>query len=167
MTLPEFELDFEYQELRGSSKESGGVWRYKLFEDISIIIPHLAGHTRSISFRDAKRREWARIDGQVLTIREGYVWNGCSPTRYFPIIGWIGTPTPPSVRLASLVHDAMFQFVNVADWPIPYKTCNDLFFDIMRASGFRWTCIYHGAVHRFGKRFAGEFPSRGEHSVVL
>ena len=166
MTLPEFELDFEYQELRGSSKESGGVWRYKLFEDISIIIPHLAGHTRSISFRDAKRREWARIDGQVLTIREGYSWNGASPKVWF-LGRWWGTPDYPATRLASLCHDIFYQFVNVADWPIPYKTCNDLFFDIMRASGFKWTCIYHGAVHRFGKKFAGEFPSKGEHSVLL
>lgn len=166
MTLPQFERGYEYDELMGSDKRSEGVWRYLLNEDISIQIPHIAGRKGSISFRDSKRREWARIDGDVLTIREGYSWNGASPKWWF-LGRWWGTPDYPTTRLAALTHDVLFQFVNVADWPIPYKSCNDIFFDIMKASGFKFSGIYHGAVRLFGKSFAGKFPARGEHSVIL
>lgn len=163
MNLPEFVLGSQYRELRG------GNYRFELLTDISVVVPYLVkiDHTPCVSFRDNRKKEWARLTGAALTIRAGYRWNGSSPKWWVPLIGWVGTPDPIPTRLASLVHDVCFQFLRTADWPIPYEECNSLFHQIMVALNFKRANTYHGAVKDFGKLFCGNYPAKGEHSVLL
>jgi hypothetical protein len=163
MTLPEFTEGVHYRQLRGGS------YRFELLKDITIEIPHLKkrGHNKEISFRDHLRREWVRIKGSFYTIRKGYRWNGCSPKRWLPIIGWVGTIDFIRTRLASCFHDTGFQFLLVADYPLSFQDVNEVFRDIMAALKFRLTNAYHGAVRDFGKHFSGDYPERGEHSIIL
>lgn len=163
MILPEFHRATHYHPLRG------GRFRFELLRDVSIRIPALGCHTASISFRDFRNVEWARIDGDILTARAGYAWNGASPCRWIGIgkLGfWLGTPTPHECVLATLFHDICFQFLRTHYWPIPICQCNGLFHDIMVAAGFKFASTYHGAVEDFGELFAGKYPKRGEFSQL-
>lgn len=166
MKLPEFAQGIHYEELRGSHPHSHGDYRFRLLADVTLQLSALALHTRSISFRDAKRNEWARIDGDKLTIRRCYAWNGASP-KWWLLGRWMGTPDFEPTRLATLVHDVCFQFLRVADWPLQIDACNTLFYQIMVQQNFKLANTYFGAVTDFGERFAGKYPRQGEHSVVL
>lgn len=163
MNLPEFTEGEHYRQLRG------GQYRFELLQDITIEIPQLKKrrHDRIIHFCDHLRRVWVKITGSLYTICKGYRWNGCSPKRWLPIIGWVGTIDFIGTRLASCFHDTGFQFLRVADYPLSFEEVNELFRDIMAALNFRLANAYHGAVRDFGKHFSGEYPERGEHSVIL
>lgn len=163
MNLPEFTEGVHYRQLRG------GKYRFELMVDVTLEIPELAknGHDKNVSFRDCMRWEWVRINGTFYTIKKGYRWNGCSPKRWIPIIGWVGTVDFDSTRLASCFHDTGFQFFRVADYPLTFDQINGVFFNIMAALKFRFANIYYDAVCRFGKCFSSKFPERGEHSIIL
>jgi hypothetical protein len=164
MILPEFTEGVHYRQLRG------GKYRFELLRDVAVCLPQLAGHAAHLSCRDAMRREWVRIERARYTIRAGYRWNGASPKKWVGIgtFGfWVGTPDPIDSRLGSCWHDTAFQFLRVADFPIVFAAANEIFRDILRASGFRRAETWHGAVQDFGKHFVSEFPERGEHSVIL
>lgn len=163
MKLPLFTRAVHYRMLRG------GNFRFDIPADVSLRVPFLAGHTESISFRDYRNVEWARIDRDVLTARAGYAWNGASPCWWVGLGRWgfwAGTPTPHECVLATLFHDICFQFVRTHLWPIPICECNALFHDIMVFQGFKFAHTYHGAVVDFGERFAGDYPKRGEFSTA-
>lgn len=105
---------FSYRET--TPEERMGKWRFVLAEDLHVRMPWR--FTGDISFRDDAGREWMRITGDIRTIRKGYAWDGCSPKRHLPGVGWIGTPDPESTRLASCVHDAGYQFSGTPDFPL-------------------------------------------------
>jgi len=164
MNLPEFTEGTHYRQLRG------GQYRFELLVDVTLTIPQLAGHRATISFLDHHRREWVRIERDRYTIRAGYRWNGASPKKWVGIgtVGvWVGTLDWEATRLASGWHDTAFQFFRVADFPLEFAEVNEIFRDILRAAGFRRAETWHGAVRDFGKHFIGEFPEKGEHSVIL
>lgn len=161
MILPEFAEGIHYRKLRG------GKYRFQLLKDVSLKLSQLDAHTHKVSFRDHRGTEWARIDGDTLVIRKYYSWNGCSPCCWVPIIGWVGTPTPYPVILASLVHDSLFQFCFTQHFPITVDQCNDVFYDIMKANQFRWSNTYFGAVVDFGWFFVGKTPGGGDHSFLI
>lgn len=163
MIVPAFDSNRHYIELRGGSS------RFELNGDVALTVPYLERikHRGHISFRDAKKHEWANIADATLVVRGPYRWNGASPKWWLPLVGWVGTPDPPATRLATLVHDVCFQFLRTADWPIPYEECNALFHQIMVAHNFKRANTYHGAVKDFGKLFCGDYPAKGEHSIIL
>lgn len=166
LVLPEFAEGVHYRQLRG------GRYRFELLADVSIKIPCMAGASDSISFRDCKNVEWARIDGDTLTGRTPYAWNGASPCWWvnLGICGfWAGTPTPYPVVMATLYHDICFQFLRTYHWPrqLSFSACNELFRDIMIQQGFRLANAYYGAVTDFGQFFAGDYPRRGEFSQIV
>lgn len=161
MTLPEFVEGIHYKKLKG------GKYRFQLLADVSLKLPQLAGGTRVISFRDHKGTEWMRIDKDVVTVRKKYCWNGCSPCRWVPFVGWVGTPTPYPTILASLVHDSLWQFLHCQYFPLTQRQCDQVFLDIMKANNFRWANAYHGAVLDFGRFFVGKTPSGGDHSFLI
>lgn len=161
MTLPEFAEGIHYEQLKG------GRYRFRLLDDIEIRLPVLANHRNHVSFRDYTGKEWMRINRDVVTVRSGYAWNGCSPCLWIPFIGWVGTPTPYPVILPSLVHDALYQFVWCQFFPITLSQCDRVFFDLMVANKFRRSNTYYGAVMDFGKFFAGKTPGKGDHSHLI
>ena len=91
---------------------------------------------------------WLTLDSSgKLAITSGYAWDGCSPAaRMFGL--WMGTPTPPSVRAACLVHDALYQFLDQNYWT--RAEADAVFLTLMQQAGFRPAPIYYGAVRIFG-----------------
>lgn len=161
VTLPEFAEGYHYTQLRG------GKYRFKLLDDVELRLPVLQHHRNNVSFRDYTGKEWMRIQGDLVTIRSGYSWNGCSPCIWVPLIGWVGTPTPYPVIMASLFHDALYQFLWTQFFPLRREQCDQVFYAIMDASKFRWKHTYFGAVTDFGKFFAGHTPGGGDHSFLI
>lgn len=145
--LPLFRRDEEYCEL--SPKEGRYRWRWKLLRDVRTRMLWFTGDR--ISFTDASNREWMRFErGGWRVMRRGYVWNGCSPKRHVPIFGWVGTPDTPYNLLASLNHDGGYQFSGTDNYWMTREAEDRFFYDTMRASGFRFASLYHGAVRDFG-----------------
>jgi hypothetical protein len=90
--------------------------------------------------------------GGRITITEGYAWNGCSPKMPFLDL-LIGTPDGavykvtgrPKAYFASLVHDALYQFLDAGS-PVSRRQADDAFLRLLQASRFRLAWIYWAAV---------------------
>jgi len=145
MILPPFRLDREYRQL--SPKEGARRWRWELLRDLYTRLPFRVPDT---SFRDAQGREWMQHDFGWRIVRKGYRWNGCSPKRHVPLLGWVGTPDTSRNLLASCVHDAAYQFSGTDHWPTTREQEDTLFRDILRSAGFFGTGLWFGAVRDFG-----------------
>lgn len=131
--------------------------RYQLDEDYTVKSYHLRG----VEFANA----WATIKDEVMTIKAGYAWDGCSPTYYLPIIGWIGVPDGtrdangfPQAYHASLVHDVLCEFRQ--DIKIDQASTVDLFRDLLLQGGFspRRADLYATVVRWLGPR---DWPEPG------
>ncbi len=94
--------------------------------------------------------------GGRLTVTRGYAWNGCSPKLcLFDIL--LGTPDGvvdartgrPKTYHASLVHDALYQFVPDG-LPLTRRQADGCFLALMRETGFRPRIAYYAAVRLFG-----------------
>lgn len=94
--------------------------------------------------------------GGRLTVTRGYAWNGCSPKFcLFDIL--LGTPDGvvdarsgrPKTYHASLVHDALYQFVPDG-LPLTRRQADGCFLRLMRETGFRPRGVYYVAVRLFG-----------------
>jgi hypothetical protein len=106
------------------------------------------GIVRLILFRNGK-----------ITVTKGYAWDGCSPKFcIFDIL--IGTPDgvvdsrtrKPKTYYASLVHDALYQFLPDGV-PLIRKQADGCFLKLMTETGFAPRHIYHVAVRIFGGLF--------------
>lgn len=107
----------------------------------------------TIEFRDPAGRLWARFDGPNFTIVPGYAWNGNSPKRHVPLLGWIGTPDCKGDKtglggnlLASLVHDCLRQFARTEHMPLSVREIDVAFYDLNVLSGFPLALPYYSAV---------------------
>lgn len=69
----------------------------------------------------------------VLTIHQGYGWDGCT----------LAPDTP-----ACLLHDALYQFL--VPYPFSRAQADRFFYDQMRADGFPLAGLYFVAVRCFG-----------------
>ncbi len=110
------------------------------------------------------KNEWIEItpDG-TLTIfaseEEGkeYAWDGCTPKLcvFGRVIGTpdgrIGADGRPITWKASLVHDALYQFIQYHK--IPRKQIDDLFLANLREADFQAAWLYWAAVRTFGGIF--------------
>jgi hypothetical protein len=108
-------------------------------------------------FRDEKGKVRMVIEaGGRLTVMRGYAWNGCSPKICFLDI-LIGTPDGavygPTGRqkayFASMVHDALYQFLNAGS-PITRKQADACFLRLLGESEFVLRHFYWLAVRLFG-----------------
>lgn len=159
--LPPFLENEHYREL--SPVEGQARWRFVTLLPVSILLQKDPGVR--LSFRDPAGKEWLRIDRRILTLAEGYAWNGNSPKRWYPVIGWIGTPDPVRTRLASAFHDALCQFARVQGMPFGQPQIDLIFYHILHRSRFLFARSWHGAVKDFGSLFAN--PRPGMHAVPL
>lgn len=155
-SIPVFDLATHYEERNDSY-----TYRFTAISDTSIYTNFDTGICAS--FKDAKGKEWLRIEGHKITVRKGYSWNGCSPKR--KIFGrWVGTPDTPDNVLASLFHDALVQFYMTQHMLLNKEQIDLLFYHILVASGFKYPCQWHWAVKNFGRYAASK---NGEHSEQI
>ncbi len=133
-------------------------WIYELSTDYSWQSPHR--FTDNFEFKDKTgvTRLLISRDG-VMTVTAGYAWDGCTPK--IPI--WdilVGTPDGavssrtrhPKTYFASLVHDALYQFVPDG-LPITKLQADRCFLALMSETGFKPRYIYFVGVVVFGGLF--------------
>jgi len=140
------------------SYRQDGEYRFQLTAPFHVRVDAFAGRTYQDkqSFSTYTSSEAGEISSHPwltlgvsgdLTVSSGYAWDGCSPAA--KMFGqWLGTPTPPSVRAACLVHDALYQFLDQNYWT--RAEADAAFLALMQQAGFRLAPIYYGAVRIFG-----------------
>lgn len=124
-----------------------GPWCYVLECNLSVALPGY-GFKGCHVFIDSGKTI-AKLDGCVLTIFQGYAWNGCT-----------GAPSPPATMLGSVVHDVLYQFgcLSCAQWTRQHA--DRIFRQLLRASHFPMAAVYYAAVRLLGWRFYRKPPSR-------
>jgi hypothetical protein len=123
------------------------------------------GHSWQSPFR--VDRDWAFQDGKghtrlvitaegIISVTGGYAWDGCTPKMCFLDLV-IGTPDgvvflatgQPKTYYASLVHDALYQFLP-AGLPLTRAQADRCFLVLMTESEFALRHVYYLAVRAFG-----------------
>lgn len=87
--------------------------------------------------------------GSTLTVFCRYGWDGCSPKFSF-LNYWIGTPDPKETILASLIHDALSQFLHLSCMKVDKGDVDLIFFGIMKQNRAKVANLYYQAVSKFG-----------------
>jgi len=130
-------------------------WLYRLDRTFTwesgLALPH------DLAFRDKQGtvRLVIETSGRI-TVMRGYAWNGCSP-KFCVLDILIGTPDgvvhagtgKPKAYYASLVHDALYQFLPVAA-PVTRRDADRCFLRLLAASDFKPRYVYWLAVRVFG-----------------
>jgi hypothetical protein len=87
-------------------------------------------------------RIWLEIyENGTIVVSKGYAWDGTTLSPDFK-----------STYYASLLHDALYQFLNRGN-PLSRKEIDCIFRDIMKRDGFKLAGLYYGAVRAFGGIF--------------
>lgn len=82
------------------------------------------------------KNEWIEIRNSAMTIQQGYAWDGATPSKRLPVVGWVGVPEGPLTQdgrpvswKATLIHDALCQYrkdirnINKSDTVALFKRC--------------------------------------------
>ena len=105
-----------------------------------------------------RRRLELRPDGEAKVLAN-YAWDGCTPKfAIWDIV--FGTPdgipnsrtTKPKTYYASLLHDALYQFLD-AGLPMSRAGADRVFLQLLTRDGFGPKWIYYAAVRMFGGGF--------------
>ena len=153
--LPKFEKDIHYSEL--SPKDGKYKYRYKLTRSVIVRWDDYIPDGTRISFKDQNNREWLYVDDFHFIIPKRYSWDGCTPKRHFPILGWAGTPDFEETIFPSLVHDAFCQFQHTEHFPFPRHTVDMIFKNLLDEKKFFWSKLYYT-----GTRIGARFPAKAE-----
>lgn len=163
LSLPVFRKQWEYYELPNKHMAK---WRFKFSRDYALFLTFNTGiHAE---FYDKNEKHWMTIDGNIIIIKAGYAWNGCSPKRC--LFGqWVGTPDYKQTILASGIHDALCQFFNCEHFLLDKYTVDLIFYHIMKRKEFHLTDIYYGAVNKFGNytKEDGEYSKEINYEQVV
>jgi hypothetical protein len=120
-------------------------WLYRLEQNYAWDSQHQI--SEDLVFRDkAGKVRLVFEQSGLITVTRGYAWNGCSPKFcFFDIL--LGTPEGvvhastghPKTYYASLVHDAMYQFLGDG-LPVKRHHADRFFLELLSASEFapRW-----------------------------
>ena len=133
----------------------GVKWIYCLPDDYSWRCPFPVGRDYAFQDKDGRTRLIIKSDG-TLTVTKGYAWDGCSPKFCFLDLV-IGTPDgvvfagtgQPKTYFASLVHDALYQFLPDG-LPLSRAQADRCFLLLMSKSEFRLRYLYYAAVRLCG-----------------
>ena len=138
--------------------KEGVKWVFKLEQEY--IFHSNRDLLQDVRFTDNKNkvRLIIRRNGEII-IPLGYAWDGCTPKFcFFDIL--IGTPdgvvysgtVKPKTYYASLVHDALYQFLPEMPEEIPLtrRDADLFFFELMENSLFAPRWIYWLTVRTFG-----------------
>ncbi|MBI4637148.1 MAG: DUF1353 domain-containing protein [Candidatus Rokubacteria bacterium] len=128
-----------------------------------------------MAFRDRRGRVRLVVEqsGRI-TVMRGYSWNGCSPKFcFFDVVagtpeGVVSTLTGrPKTYYASLVHDALYQFLRDG-LPLRRRDADRFFLGLMAETRFAPRWLYWLAVRLggwfvwYGKRRARHWRGRGD-----
>ena len=130
-------------------------WLYKLERSFTWDSRHPI--SEDLVFRDktGKVRLIIEASGR-LTVTRGYAWNGCSP-KFCVFDLLFGTPEGvvhvrtgrPKTYYASLVHDALYQFLPDGV-PLTRRHVDAFFFNLLAESDFAPRWVYWTFVRLFG-----------------
>ena len=124
------------------------LWLFKLSADYSWDASRFI--SSNISFDNA----WLKIYNSVITVKQGYAWDGCSYKWVIADLWVIGTPDGrlhhglPITYHASLIHDALTQFR--AALPVTHQQATAIFDAILKERRFFWRKLYVWAVSMLG-----------------
>jgi hypothetical protein len=130
-------------------------WLYRLESNYTWESGHPIDADRLFFDRKGRLRLIIERDGRI-TVTGGYAWNGCSPkVCVFDLL--LGTPEGavhretghPKTYYASLVHDALYQFLTT-DAPLGRRDADAMFRQLLRAADFGPASVYWLAVRLFG-----------------
>lgn len=124
-------------------------YKWVLNKDIKVDMVTLDG----ISFES----KWIKIENGFITIKSGYAWDGSSPKFFIGncIIGtWDGFINDKGLQqayIASLVHDALYQYLNNLK-PLGYtrKAADIEFKRLLEREQFLLSKSYYTSVRLFG-----------------
>ena len=158
-------------------KQKPNVWKYRLRDALAwrtSIAPNFRQwQYDTVFFTDDLGRLWLTIgiDGTI-SIEPEYTWDGCSPKFKW---GWLlfgtpdGAPDPvtgyPYTYYASLIHDALLQWVDDPKMPYTREQIDVIFRERLREDRFPAAEMYYTAV-RLNTRIRGwikglkDFPLR-------
>ena len=130
-------------------------WLYRLDDDVTWPSPFRID--RDAAFQDSSGRTRLVIttDGRI-TVTKGYAWDGCTP-KFCALDILFGTPDGavaaatgrPKTYFASLVHDALYQFLPDGV-PLTRAQCDVCFLRLMERDQFALRYVYYAAVRMFG-----------------
>lgn len=130
-------------------------WVYKLEHSYWWQSPYRVG--RDYAFRDKKGRVRLVITAEgLIVVTRGYAWDGCTP-KVCVLDLVLGTPDGvvssrtgrPKTYHASLVHDALYQFLPDG-LPLTRAQADRCFLLLMSETGFRLRYVYYLAVRALG-----------------
>jgi hypothetical protein len=130
-------------------------WLYRLERTFTWDSGHHVPKDLVFRDKDGAVRVVVETSGRI-TVMRGYAWNGCSPkVCLFDIL--IGTPDgvvyartgKPKTYYASLVHDALYQFLLLDD-SIKRRHADGFFLRLLGESAFAPRHLYWLAVRAFG-----------------
>jgi hypothetical protein len=108
-------------------------------------------------FFDSSGKAWLFLESSgTITVMQGYAWNGCTPKLCFLDL-LIGTPDGTvyggtgkrKTYYASLIHDALYQFLREAS-PLTRGDADRFFLRLMQESEFVLARLYWLVVRAFG-----------------
>lgn len=139
-----------------------GIYKYRLKADYvheSGIEPLFGSwQTPELHFCDEWGKYWLSIHvyGRI-TVRQDYAWDGCSPKfRLFGKVVGIpdGAINPrtgyPLTYHASLIHDALYQFLDHPRFPYTRAQVDTIFHQMLIKARFPHAGIYYAAVKYLG-----------------
>lgn len=133
-------------------------WVFTLAEDFEWRSAHQVSEDMAFVDKTGRLRLEIERDGRIRVLK-GYAWDGCTPKICLLDIvlgvpdGVVDSDTKkPKTYYASLIHDALYQFLKDG---VPYSRYQaDLFFlNLMAETRFRWRHVYFIAVRIFGGLF--------------
>ena len=136
------------------------IWKFCLSEDYSYSTGIAVQHDKVFYDQDNKARLRITRDGTI-TILKSYSWDGCTPKIKFFDLFYIGTPDgtlnkktgKPKAYYASLVHDALYQFLDSEDMPYSRQVADHIFYELLKESKFSLGFVYFMAVRMCGGLF--------------
>lgn len=132
-------------------KKVDRIYRFILDEDL-VEDGHRDVGDRELYYGDCEGRWWLKLGPHYkVTVRCGYAWDGCSPK--IAKIGklYIGTIDTKNNWQGSCVHDALYQFGMVNEFPYTKKDADVTFYNILKKYGFKLAGLYYWAVDKFGR----------------
>ncbi len=149
-----------------TSAHKGIQWIFRVYNLFTLERDFIweSGHAipQDLVFRDLKKNKVRMIiekSGRI-TIKERYSWDGCTPKVALLDLLIIGTPDgipfgkehKPKTYYASLVHDALYQFL--PEFPdqtiLTRRDADDFFYRILEEHEFAPRRLYWLAVRLFG-----------------
>jgi hypothetical protein len=135
--------------------KDGVAWLYRLERNFTWDSDHRVPQDLVFRDKDGTVRLVIETSG-CITVMRGYSWNGCSP-KFCLLDILIGTPDgvvnvdtgKPKTYYASLVHDALYQFL-LLDEAIKRRHADRFFLRLMGEASFAPRYVYWLAVRLFG-----------------